>query len=182
MTIVAADLYFALNSHVLSARERRTLAQFTPALQDILHDFSDLIIVIEGHADDRGLLESNDRLALERAETVRRTLLSLSSQRIVFELRASRSALRSAPGKMKSAGGRTGVFISDNQSSGPGCKRLSELSISRGPEVTSSQDRISQPVNYALHTADMSSAVTCRLGTAVFRGTKTGLDADSQAE
>ena len=78
MERAAPDLHFDLNSHVLRARERRKLAQIAPALQDILHDFPDLIIVIEGYCDDRGLVEYNQQLALERAEGVRRVLLNLS--------------------------------------------------------------------------------------------------------
>jgi len=78
MERLVPDLYFDRNSHVLRARERRKLAQIAPALEDILHDFPDLIIVIEGHADDRSVLDYNDQLGLERADAVRRALLDLS--------------------------------------------------------------------------------------------------------
>jgi outer membrane protein OmpA-like peptidoglycan-associated protein len=78
MARAAPDLYFGLNSHLLPGRERRKLAQIAPALQGILHDFPDLIIVIEGHSDDRGLTEYNQRLGSERANAVRRVLLNLS--------------------------------------------------------------------------------------------------------
>ena len=78
MTHAAPDLYFDVNSHYLRARERHKLAQIAPALQDMLHDYPDLVIVIEGHSDDRGLIEYNDQLASERAEAVRRILLELS--------------------------------------------------------------------------------------------------------
>lgn len=71
-------MYFDLNSHVPQARERRKLAQIAPALQDILHDFPDVIIVIEGHSDDHAVIEYNYHLALKRAEAVRRVLLNLS--------------------------------------------------------------------------------------------------------
>ena len=54
MTREAPDLYFDLNSHVLRARERRKLDQIAPALQDMLHESPELIIVVEGHSDDRG--------------------------------------------------------------------------------------------------------------------------------
>jgi len=78
MTHSAPDLYFDLNSHGLRSRERRKLDQLAPALQDILHDYPDLIIVIEGHSDDRGLAEYNEQLAQERAEAVRQGLRNLS--------------------------------------------------------------------------------------------------------
>ena len=67
MTRAVPDLYFEVNSHVLSARERRKLAQLAPALESL----------IEGHSDDCGLVEYNDRLALERADAVWRVLLEL---------------------------------------------------------------------------------------------------------
>ncbi len=78
MTRAVRDLYFEVNSHVLAAGERHKLAQVAPALQALPHDSPDLVIVIEGHSDDRGVIEYNDRLALERAEAVRRVLLNLS--------------------------------------------------------------------------------------------------------
>jgi outer membrane protein OmpA-like peptidoglycan-associated protein len=78
MTRAAPDLYFDLNSHVLRLREQRKLAEIAPAIQDILHDFPELIIVIEGHSDDRGLHEYNQQLGLERADAVRRVLLNVS--------------------------------------------------------------------------------------------------------
>jgi len=78
MNRTAPDLYFEVNSHVLGAGERRKLAQIAPALGALLYDCPDLIIVIEGHSDDRGLIEYNDRLALERADAVRRVLLNMS--------------------------------------------------------------------------------------------------------
>lgn len=78
MTHAAPDLHFDLNSHALQVRERRKLAQIAPALQDILHDFPELVIVIEGHSDESGLTDYNWQLALERADAVRRVLLGLS--------------------------------------------------------------------------------------------------------
>ena len=74
----APDLSFEFNSAVLRGRERRKLSQIAAALQDILHEDPDLIIIIEGYSDDRDVREYNDRLALERAETVQRALLNLS--------------------------------------------------------------------------------------------------------
>jgi outer membrane protein OmpA-like peptidoglycan-associated protein len=70
MMLQAPDLYFDLNSHVLQAPEQRKLA---PAFQDILNDSPELIIVIEGYSDDRGLPEYNQRLALLRTDAVRRS-------------------------------------------------------------------------------------------------------------
>src|ERR1035438_8460554 len=78
MTREAPDLYFDLNSHVLRARERRKLDQIAPALQDMLHASPELVIVIEGHSDDRGLHEYNHELGLGRAEAVRHVLLDRS--------------------------------------------------------------------------------------------------------
>jgi outer membrane protein OmpA-like peptidoglycan-associated protein len=78
MNRTVPDLYFEVNSHVLDAGEQRKLAQVTQALEALLFDCPDLIIVIEGHSDDRGLIEYNDRLAMERAEAVRRVLLDMS--------------------------------------------------------------------------------------------------------
>ena len=81
MRRAAPDLYFDFNSHTLPAHEQGTLAEIAPALQDILHDFPGLIIVIEGHSDDRGLIEYNVRLALQRADTVRQALVNINLPR-----------------------------------------------------------------------------------------------------
>lgn len=62
----APDLYFDLNAHVLGARERRKLDQIAPALQGMLHEYPELIIVIEGHSVDRGLHQYNQELGSER--------------------------------------------------------------------------------------------------------------------
>ncbi len=78
MTREAPDLYFDLNSHVLRARERRKLDQIASALQNMLHDFPELIIVIEGHCDDWGVHEYKLQLGLERSDAVRRVLLNRS--------------------------------------------------------------------------------------------------------
>ena len=78
MTRAASDLHFDANSLYLRPRERRKVAQIAPALQDILQDYPDLIIVIEGHSDDRWESEYNDDLARERAEAVRQALRNLS--------------------------------------------------------------------------------------------------------
>ncbi len=97
------DLYFSSNSHVLSARERRKLiVEIAPALQDLLHEFPDLIIAIEGYSDDWFRAEYNDRLATERAEAVRQFLLELSFPENCFRvasfgLRAPRCAAHDEP-------------------------------------------------------------------------------------
>ncbi len=70
---VAPDLYFDLNEHGLRARERDELARIAPALKEILRDFPDLIIVVEGHCDDRGFAEYNLQLGKQRAEEVSAT-------------------------------------------------------------------------------------------------------------
>jgi outer membrane protein OmpA-like peptidoglycan-associated protein len=72
------DLHFDLNSRLLQGRERRKLEQAAPDLESLLYDYPDLIIVVEGYSDDSGLIERNERLALRRADTVRRILLELS--------------------------------------------------------------------------------------------------------
>jgi outer membrane protein OmpA-like peptidoglycan-associated protein len=73
----APDVYFDLNSHTLQPREHRKLAQSAEILRGILQHCSELIIVIEGHCDDRGATGYNERLGMERADTVRRVLLDL---------------------------------------------------------------------------------------------------------
>jgi cytidylate kinase len=78
MTREATDLHFDLNSHVLRALERRKLDQIANALQDMLHKSQELIIVIEGPSDDRGVREYNQELGLQRADAVRRVLLNRS--------------------------------------------------------------------------------------------------------
>lgn len=77
MTRVAPDLYFNFDSYALSKPEQRKLTQIALGLEDLLHDFPDLIIVVEGHCDDRGLAEYNEQLGLERADAVKRALLNL---------------------------------------------------------------------------------------------------------
>ena len=78
MTQGAPDLYFRTDSHVPGRQERRKLTQIIPALQSVLHDYQDLVIVIEGYGDDSPRAEYNERIALERAGAVRRSLLSYS--------------------------------------------------------------------------------------------------------
>lgn len=73
---VAPDLYFDLNEYSLSAPERDELANIVPALKQILRDFPNLIIVVEGHCDDRGFAEYNLHLGKQRADAVQRALVS----------------------------------------------------------------------------------------------------------
>jgi outer membrane protein OmpA-like peptidoglycan-associated protein len=80
------DLYFSSNSHVLSSRERQKFAQIAPALHGLLHDFPDLIIVIEGYSDDWFRHEYNEQLAVERADAVRHFLLELSFSEDCFRI------------------------------------------------------------------------------------------------
>jgi outer membrane protein OmpA-like peptidoglycan-associated protein len=75
-TQVAPDLYFNLNAHTLARPARRQLLHIAVELEGILHDFPDLIIVIEGHGDDRGVPEYNEQLGLERADAVKSALLN----------------------------------------------------------------------------------------------------------
>jgi outer membrane protein OmpA-like peptidoglycan-associated protein len=75
MTKEAPDLYFDLNSRDLNVRQRSELANIASALQEILHDFPDLIILIEGHCDGYGPIEDTHRIGIERVDVVRRFLL-----------------------------------------------------------------------------------------------------------
>ena len=77
MAAVAPDLYFEVNSHALPGPEQRKLARIANDLKAILHDFPDLIIVIESHCDDRGVAEYNEQLGLERADAVKGGLRNL---------------------------------------------------------------------------------------------------------
>jgi len=72
----AHDVYFDLNEDLPHATERDALARSAPELNSILRDFPDLVIVIEGHCDDRGSREYNLQLGKRRAATVRQILVS----------------------------------------------------------------------------------------------------------
>jgi len=71
----APDLYFDLGEHDLGAREHEELVRITPALEEITRSLRDLVIVLEGHCDDRGSTELNMRLGGRRAEAVQRVLV-----------------------------------------------------------------------------------------------------------
>lgn len=73
---VAPDLHFDLNEHTLRASALDELAHIAPGLKQMLRDFPGLIIVVEGHCDDRGSTEYNLQLGKQRADAVQRTLVS----------------------------------------------------------------------------------------------------------
>lgn len=73
---LAPDLYFDLSAHGLRERDREELGRITPQLQELLHDFPDLVIVVEGYCDDRGSANYNLQLGRQRADAVRQALVS----------------------------------------------------------------------------------------------------------
>ncbi len=73
---LSPDLYFDLDAHSLRERDRNELSRTTPQLKELLREFPDLVIVVEGYCDDRGSTVHNLQLGRQRAETVRRTLVS----------------------------------------------------------------------------------------------------------
>ncbi|MCE5309129.1 MAG: OmpA family protein, partial [Acidobacteriales bacterium] len=73
---LAPDLYFDLSAHGLRERDREELSRITPQLQELLHDFPDLVIVVESYCDDRGSADYNLQLGRQRADAVRQALVS----------------------------------------------------------------------------------------------------------
>ncbi len=71
-----ADVYFDLNRDVPTAAARDALLRAIPELKNILSDFPGLVIVLEGHCDDRGSRQYNRQLAKQRASAVREILVS----------------------------------------------------------------------------------------------------------
>ena len=69
-----ADVYFRLNSHSVDARAREILLRNAGAMKTMLKEHRNLVIVVEGHCDDRGPAEYNLTLGRLRAEAVRRVL------------------------------------------------------------------------------------------------------------
>ncbi|HPQ14848.1 MAG TPA: OmpA family protein [Bryobacteraceae bacterium] len=69
-----ADVYFRLNSHSVDARAREILVRNAGAMRTMLKEHRNLVIVIEGHCDDRGPTDYNLTLGRLRAEAVRRVL------------------------------------------------------------------------------------------------------------
>lgn len=73
---LAPDLHFDLSVHGLRERDREQLSRTTPQLRELLHDFPNLVIVVEGYCDDRGSTDYNLQLGRHRAEAVRQALVS----------------------------------------------------------------------------------------------------------
>lgn len=72
----APDLYFDLSAHCLRERDREELNRVTPQLKELLRDFPDLIVVVEGYCDDRGSTDYNLQLGRQRTDAVRQALVS----------------------------------------------------------------------------------------------------------
>ncbi|MCZ2078140.1 MAG: OmpA family protein [Bryobacterales bacterium] len=71
----ARDVHFPFGSGVLDAVGRDALVRIIPGLKEIFLGFPDLVIVIEGHCDDRGSTEYNLRLGKQRADAARGLLV-----------------------------------------------------------------------------------------------------------
>lgn len=67
------DVYFAYDSFDLDDAGMRTLAQNAR----ILKDHADVVVMVEGHCDERGTVEYNLALGEKRAKSVRDYLVSL---------------------------------------------------------------------------------------------------------
>ena len=76
MTTLAADALFALGSHQLKPAARASLDEFAAKLQDMDYD----VIKITGHTDPTGKAALNDKLSRQRAESVKRYLVSRGIQ------------------------------------------------------------------------------------------------------
>jgi len=72
----APDVFFGLGEYAIGLPQREELLRIVPGLKQILRDSPDLIVVLEGHCDDRGSAEFNLRLGQRRAEAVQRVLVS----------------------------------------------------------------------------------------------------------
>lgn len=70
------DIYFPFAAADVDADERLKIVQAIPAIADILHDFPRLVIVLEGHCDDRGSTAINQQLGRSRAESVQRIFVA----------------------------------------------------------------------------------------------------------
>lgn len=68
---MAPEIYFDLNGNVPPATGREALSRSVLALNIILRDFRDLVIVIEGHCDNRGSPDYNLQIGKRRATAVR---------------------------------------------------------------------------------------------------------------
>jgi outer membrane protein OmpA-like peptidoglycan-associated protein len=72
MTTLSADALFALGSHQLKPAARASLDEFAAKLKDMDYD----VIKITGHTDPTGKAAMNDKLSRQRAESVKRYLVS----------------------------------------------------------------------------------------------------------
>jgi peptidoglycan-associated lipoprotein len=73
--VTVNDVYFNAGESVLQNDERDALTRAAPAINRILRNYSDLVIVIEGHTDDGGSRKFNRELGKRRADAVREILV-----------------------------------------------------------------------------------------------------------
>jgi len=71
----APDIHFSGNSHAISPAEANLLAKAAPELKQMIQDYPDLMLIIEGYCDDRGSAAQNSKLGLQRADAVRQILI-----------------------------------------------------------------------------------------------------------
>ncbi len=71
--ILGDRVFFALDSSVLNARAQTTIKRWA----DWMTEFSDVIVVVEGHCDERGTREYNIALGDRRANAVKDHLVVL---------------------------------------------------------------------------------------------------------
>jgi outer membrane protein OmpA-like peptidoglycan-associated protein len=83
MTTLSADALFALGSHQLKPAARASLDEFAAKLKDMDYE----VIKITGHTDPTGKAAMNDKLSRQRAESVKRYLVSrgIAAERIETE-------------------------------------------------------------------------------------------------
>jgi peptidoglycan-associated lipoprotein len=71
------DAYFDYNQHTLRPDAVEALKKDSTELRDILKDYPDYKLTIEGHADERGSAEYNMNLAQARAESAKAYLVGV---------------------------------------------------------------------------------------------------------
>ena len=71
------DAYFDYDKHTLRADAIETLRKDSTELRDILRDYPDYKLTIEGHADERGSAEYNMALGQARAEAAKNYLVQV---------------------------------------------------------------------------------------------------------
>ncbi len=71
------DAYFDYNKHTLRPDAIQALQKDSTELRDILKDYPDYKLTIEGHADERGSAEYNMTLAQARAESAKNYLVGI---------------------------------------------------------------------------------------------------------